>query len=467
MQFFKNHPKFLSVISFGILWNTFSYYGIQTVLILYLIHTFHYSINTSYSLYGAFLAFNFAMPILGGVVADKWLGCKQAIILGASFNIVGNILLMFQLHYLFSLGLATMLLGSGLYISSLAAVVGTLYKTKDPKKEKAYTIYYISTNAGGAFAPILYGAVIYFFGWHWIFLCNVIAVGWGLLFFLNNLKKFPDQKVIYPKINFKKNIITIVLLVMIIIGMALLFFFYAVISWVILGLFIAGFFYVFTVISGRSGTTKKHLSSLVFLSVFCSFYYITALQTGSTIILFIQQRINEGIIPTHLPASVFNTLYCFFVILLLPVSTITWNTLAKHNIMLSPAQKVALGILFAALALAMFAISSLGYFTIFSILLGYLFLSAGELILAPAVYTAISDLSPNDMKSTMMGTWMLFIAIGGYLSGILAKITHFVTVTFLPHIPLYFAEFSIITLFTFIVAMLAFALAPKLTDMMT
>ena len=127
MQPSKNLSKLLFVTAFGAMWNTFSYYGTQTILVLYVMHVFKLSSTDSYLLYGAYTAFIFSTPLLGGIIADKWLGCKYTIVIGAVLNIIGNLLLISMNRSIFSLGLAATLIGSGLYKSNMSNLFGTFY----------------------------------------------------------------------------------------------------------------------------------------------------------------------------------------------------------------------------------------------------------------------------------------------------------------------------------------------------
>lgn len=466
MRLFAQHPKSFWIIAFGIMWNTFSYYGTQTILVLYLMHVFQLNRTNSYLLYGAYAAFIYATPLLGGVIADKWIGCKHAVIVGALLNIVGNLMLISVHRPLFSLGLAAALVGSGCYKSNMSSLVGSLYIEGNAKKENAYTLYYLAINVGGTLAPLIYGAVIFFASWHLVFLCNVLAIAIGLLLFLTNLNHFPLEKL---NISLKKNYypsLAALVIIFALLMISFVFYFFSFINFVISILFLLSLVYTISVLFKYVGKVRRQLLALIVLNFFSIFYYAVGLQIGTTITLFIQQKINDGTINFHLPASTFSTLYCLFVLLLAPIMTFCWHSLKKRRIVPSPMAKLSIGLVLAAVAIAIFALAALTNFIISGTLFGYLFLSAGELVMAPAIYTAISDLAPNEMKSTMMGSWMLFIAFGGYLSSILATAVHLFAEKFPLSHSMYFTEFAIMAVFTLIIAVISMLIIPKVKRMM-
>ena len=455
-----NHPKELWILSFGKIWDTFSYFGTQTVLALYFIHIFKLNQRESYTIYGAYAAFAFSMPILGGIVSDNSLGSKNSLAVGIILNIVGNIVLMSLNRYLFCLGLATSLIGSGFYKSNSTYLVGSLYKTNDLRKESAFTWFYLSINIGGSLAPLIYGLAIHYFGWRYGFLCSAIGISVGGLWYLRSWDAFETRTSqilsLARKAYFSVGIVLLCLL------LSLPFYFSSYINKTVLGIFLSGITYIVISIFRYTGTQRKNLKILLVLSFFAMFYFAAGLQIGTTVTLFIQYKINEGAISTKLPASTFSMLYSLFVVIFVPISIAVWQKLEGHSVFLSPITKLTLGIGFATIGMVTFATASVSSFSIVFIVLGYLFLSIGELVLTPAIYTAVSNLSPKGMKNTMVGGWLLFVAIGSYLSSILANLAHRFSEKVNFHTK-FLGEFSFIALFTFIILLILILLTPRLS----
>ena len=455
-------PKQFWVLAFGEIWNTFSYYGTQTILALYFIHVFHFTRSESYLLYGAYAAFAYSLPLLGGIVADRWLGSRNTLFLGAALNIGGNLLLMSFGHYWFCLGLATSLVGSGLYKSTSTHLVGTLYPEGDIKKEAAFTWLYLAVNVGGTLGPLAYGFAAYSLGWNFGFLFSALGILISLLWFLYNW----NNNEISKPLSATGKIFLYVIILASCLFFSIPFYIPKIINPLIFIMFIVGIIYLLSMITRYTLEERRHLWVLLLIGFFGMFYFAAGLQIGTTITLFIQDAIQKGLIKTQLPASTFSTLYPLFVLLLAPFFTYLWHRLKTKGITPSAPAKLALGMILATIGISAFACASLTKFIILGIIIGNLMLSAGELVLTPAVYTAVSNLSPPGMKNTMMGCWLLFIALGSYLSSVLASAAQQITrITFFSQ-PAHFGEFVFIAVFTLSVVLVLSLLTPRLSKMM-
>lgn len=454
------HPKPLWILAFGRFCDTFSYYGTQTILVLYLIHTFNLSRSDSVLLYGAYTAFLYCTPILGGIIADKWLGGRNGLLSGGILHIAGNLLLMLTNRYWFCLGIVTSLIGSGLYKSTSAHLIGSLYPSGDSRKEGGFTWVYLAQNVGGTLAPFVYGLVVYSVGWNIGFLCSAVLVAFDLIWFLSNWSVWPiNAKAVFSKLIYP----AIVLLCFL---FSIPFFFLPILNSVLIVLFILAFVYLITRVFRYHGAERKRLSALLIMGFFALFYFAVGLQIGSTVTLFIQNKIHQGVIQTELPASVFSALYCFLVVALAPIVTFIWSQLKKRGIIFSLVSKIMVGIFLGAIGILWFAFGGITNLVYTSIILGNLFLSAGELVLTPASFAAISDTAPDDMKSTMIGGWYFFVALGGYCSSLFANVSHHLA-NYLPfqHLP-YVGDFIVISIFTLLMALGLFLLSPTLNRMM-
>jgi POT family proton-dependent oligopeptide transporter len=457
-------PKSFWVLSFGELCSSFSYYGTHTILILYCMHTFGLAQSESYLLYGAYAVLAYSLPLLGGIVADRWLGTKNTVILGSALNILGNLLLTFPQHYLFCLGLTTSLVGSGLYKSSATHLIGTLYQEGDnKKKETGFTVLYLFINIGAALSPLVYGLIIYVAGWNFCFLFSAIIISIATILFLRNAQLYLSSLELVKKSNPVFVCFGIFLLCLF---LSLLFYKLIMMNVFIFLIFTGGIIYLLTAIKKYQDQDKRHLIALLWISFFSIFYFAASLQIGSTVTLFIQHHIQLGDIHTQLPASIFTSFYPLFVLLLAPFFTYTWHRLDKKGISVNAPTRLVIGMLLAVLGISAFAFASTTSFVLTGVLVGNLLLSAGELAIVPAIYTAVSNLSPVGMKNTMMGCWFLSVALGGYLSGVLAEVSYLVIQMPVFHQAAYFGQFIFIAGFTFIVAVIVAMVAPKLSKMM-
>lgn len=454
------HSKPLWILSFSGLTNTFSYYGTQTFLVLYLLHIFHLSQSESYLFYGGYVALIFSLPVLGGIIADRMIGHRDALIFGCVLTMCGNILLACPARPVFCLGLATVIIGSALFKSSMMYLVGDLYKAGDHHKESGFTILYLAGNLGGLIGPIVYGFTAYHIGWHWAFLSSAVFISISLCLFISCF----DITTPAMHKSSKRKIFVYSLVVTGCFLLSIPFYFPGILNPLIALIFIASLSYFSLMLKKQRRADRQRLLALFVMGFFGMFYYAVGMQIGTSITLFIQEKIEAGVIRTHLPASVFSSLYTLFVIVLAPVFTYLWVFLKKRKVHLFAPQKLVMGIMLAAFGIASFAMATSSAHVLFYIVLGNILLSAGELVLAPSIYTAISDYGPAGMKSTMMGYWLLFVALGSYFSIVLARLANVLAHSVFAGVD--YGGFMISAIFTIGIALILLMLIPKLNKML-
>lgn len=451
------HPAALWVLAFGRAWDTFSYFGTQTILVLYLTHVFGMGRDESYLLYGAYAAFSYMLPIVGGVIADRWIDSRWVLLLGSLLQISGNVLLMLPMRYGLSLGLAMTLVGTGLYKGNSSQLVGALYRQGDVKKESGFALLYFAINVGGALGPLIFGLVVYRFGWYYGFLCSALGVCIGVLCLLRHWHLLPAAKQHKPLAVRHFHFFGVALMSFCLL-LSVAFYWLVALNMLLWLAFVIGFLYLAVTIYQQEHVLRQRLWIVPMLGLFSMCYYAIGLQTGITITLFIQQKIQQGNIALSLPASTFNALYCLFVLLLTPLSILFWRQLRLYGVVLSALHRLAMGLLLAAFGMAAFAVAANTSWILSGILTGYLLLSAGEVVLTPAVYTAISDSSPEHLKSTMMGAWTLFVGLGGYLSSVLADMANWIAAR-TDFSSVYFGEFLFIMMVALVAATACMTLA--------
>jgi len=428
---FSNQPKGLFLLTFGELCERFGYYGNQMLLVLYLTKIFFLSDNQSYTFYGAYAAFAYALPVLGGILADRVIGLRKAIILGLTFLIIGNLLLAFPSFNTFCLGLAFSLCGIGLYKANSASAVGVLYKNDDPQKEVGYTIFYTGFNIGATLGPIIYSILIYKAGWHAGFIFSAVILTSNLLLFIykisKNLKlsKSTDQK----KLNTLATHIFIYLSItaIIVVINLLLTHTAALNNFISIFFFLTVIYLLRAAIKLNKQDSKKVIAILILL-FFCIFFFAASFQVGSSINLFINRNVNRVIFGWEIPTLIFTSLYPLAVIILAPFFSKLWLVLAGKGKNFSVPSRISIGLIFASLGFISFGLSTFSvtnnfalHYPLTFIIIGNLCLGAGELCIAPTIFTSISQFSPAALRSTMMGAFFLFAAFGGYISSILAK----------------------------------------------
>ncbi|HEX8262154.1 MAG TPA: peptide MFS transporter [Allosphingosinicella sp.] len=215
---FLGHPKGLAYLAFTEAWERFSYYGMQALLVLYLVNyllkpehvgsvAFFDSFRTLYggldgqplasAIVGTYFASVYLTPILGGFLADRVLGKRRTILLGAVTMALGHFLMAFEASFLFAL--LCLILGSGMFKGNIASQVGSLYKAEDLRRADAFQIFYLGINAGVIAAPLIVGTLGEKYGWHWGFGAAGVGMLISLVIYLAGQKYLPREHFDVPQ----------------------------------------------------------------------------------------------------------------------------------------------------------------------------------------------------------------------------------------------------------------------------
>jgi len=211
---FFGHPKGLGYLAFTEAWERFSYYGMQTLLVLYMVKylllpghvegiagfepfrtlPFYRGLEgqpLASAIFGTYAACVYLTPILGGLLADKVLGKRRTVLLGAVTMALGHFLMAFEASFLFAL--ACMVLGAGMFKGNIASQVGALYKPEDLRRADAFQIFYLGINAGVIASPLIVGTLGEKVGWHWGFGAAGVGMLIGLAIYLSGQKYLPAE----------------------------------------------------------------------------------------------------------------------------------------------------------------------------------------------------------------------------------------------------------------------------------
>ena len=179
------HPPGLFVLFFAEMWERFSYYGMRALLVLYIIKGFlNRSDADAYAIYGAYAGLVYATPFIGGMLADRLLGARRAVILGGLLMAAGHLTMTIESELPFFAALSLLIVGNGFFKPNISAIVGTLYPDDSPKRDGGFTIFYIGINLGAAMSPLLCGYVGENYGWHYGFGLATIGMLVGLAIFV-------------------------------------------------------------------------------------------------------------------------------------------------------------------------------------------------------------------------------------------------------------------------------------------
>jgi len=436
MEEHRGQPKELWILFIVEMWERFSYYGMRSLLIFYTTKNLLFGDEKSYAIYGAYASLVYLTPVFGGIVADRIIGYRKGITIGALLMALGHFCMAVEKEPFFYLALALLIIGNGFFKPNMSTIVGKLYGPNDPRRDGGYTIFYMGVNVGAAISPIACGIVGEKFGLNWGFTLAGFGMVTGLLIFLAAQKKFahiadpPDpaalKRQILPGIN--KEMLVYIGAAIAIALMWKLIQMTGLVGWILIifggGMFVAMFLY-----SLKQEAVGRHrmwvaLGLTALGIVFWSFFE----QAGSSLNLFADRNVDKVVMGMEIPAPVMQSINPIFIILLGPIFAWMWVALDLRKLNPSIPLKFGLGILqlglgFVALFYGAYISRVTGEVPLFWLVLGYLLHTTGELCLSPVGLSMISKLAPAKMGAMMMGIWYLSSAFAQYAAGMIAQLT--------------------------------------------
>ena len=437
MEVEKGHPKGLYVLFFTEMWERFSYYGMRALLIFYCTDTFLFGDQKSYAIYGSYTALVYLTPVFGGFIADRFLGYKRSIIVGASLMALGHFCMAIETQTVFYLALALLIVGNGFFKPNMSTIVGELYHENDPRRDAGYTVFYMGVNLGGALAPIATGFVGKAFGWHWGFTLAGIGMVGGLINFLYAKDRFkgigdppaPDKltQPVFGNMN-RQMLIWVGAAVSVAVCWKLIQM-PAVVGYLLTTVGVIVFAGLLLYSFVRCEGIVRHrmwvaLTLMAFSVVFWAFFE----QGGSSLNLFAERNVNKVVFGWAVPAPVLQAINPIYILLFGGVFASLWINLGRIGREPTIPLKFGLGILqlgagFAAWYYGAVLAQDDGIVAFAWLALGYLLYTTGELCLSPVGLSMITKLSPRGITGMMMGTWYLSISFAQYAAGMIAQLT--------------------------------------------
>lgn len=429
-----NQPKNLYGISFIELWERFGFYIVQALLVLFLTKSRHLSDSQSYDIYSAFSALIYATPIVGGYLADRFLGFRRAIILGGILFTLGYFGLATTNNFLFFPSLALLLCGNGFFKSCISTLVGTLYEENDPRRDGGYTIFYMGINIGAFLGPLIGAPIADAYGWGYGFATGGIGMLIGLAFIGPVFKKLgnhglpPDAKYLHAKVFLglsREHLIWLGTLFAIVF-FSILFYYARIVNHAFnfFALFIGIAILIMTLRYEREQRNK--MLAFLILTVFAILFWAIYVQSWTSLTLFTEKITDRHFFNWIIPTAMFQSVNPFFIVALTPVLTFLWVKTSGTRFELSTPGKFALA-MFAMSAgylifpLALHFAPSDGLISMSWLNLSYFLQTFGELCLSPIGLSMVIGLTPVNIRGMMMGIWFLSNAIAYSLGDSLAN----------------------------------------------
>jgi len=443
---FFGHPWGLSTLFFTEMWERFSYYGMRALLTLYMTSKLvdgGLGFTESYAgaIYAMYVSSVWYLPLIGGWLADKFLGARRAVLIGGIVIACGHYSMAIDSLPTFYAALILIALGTGLLKPNISTMVGQLYAPEDKRRDAGFSIFYMGINLGAFISPFVTGFLAqsnFFKGvitrlglnpahsWHWGFAAAGVGMTFGVIQYLLGGKRLRDaglrqEKTVTAKAGGGLDILTIILSV---VGAVIGAFFgykydagwVSVPFWTVCGYFVG---YLGGTTRLLKGDELKRVLVIFILVIFSVIFWMTYEQAGSSMTLFADRLTRNAVFGWTFPSSWWQSVPAIFVIILAPIFAFIWQKMGDRQPS-SPA-KFAFGLLFAGIAFAVItfaaSLTGAGRVSPWWLVVVYFIQTMGEMCLSPVGLSTISRLSPVRMVGLMMGVWFLSISIGSYIAG--------------------------------------------------
>ena len=445
------HPRGLYVLFLTELWERFSYYGMRALLILYLTKHFLFGDKEGGLIVGSYAALVYAMPVIGGMIADRYLGFKKAITFGAILLVCGHFGMAFEgpaaervMHegetivqrdgiytQIFYFSLALIIVGVGFLKANISSIVGQLYGVDDPRRDAGFTIFYMGINLGALVATLLCAYLGETYGWRYGFGLAGIGMLFGLATFLRGSRHLqglgepPDRSELAAPIigSLSKEFAIYGIGIVVVAGI-----------WQLmqrtgeLGLLLSGFgsivvaWIVWFSLSRCTPIERDRMLVMLVLMILSVFFWALFEQAGSSLTLFTDRNVDMGEVFT---AGMFQSLNPFYIIVLAPVFAWIWVRLSQKGLEPSTPAKFGLGVLQVGLGFAILVYGAAqagpdGKVAVIWLALMYLLHTTGELCLSPVGLSMVTKLSVARVGGMMMGVWFLSSSFAAYVAGMIA-----------------------------------------------
>jgi proton-dependent oligopeptide transporter, POT family len=447
---FLGHPRGLFVLFFAEMWERFSYYGMRAILIFYLMQHWLYARPDAYVVYGAYTALVYITPVIGGYLADRYIGQRKAVQYGAILLVIGHGLMAFEgpppepgmsaetmqssfYMNIFWLALAFIIMGVGFLKANISAIVGQLYGEADPRRDPAFTIFYMGINLGAALGALLVGFLGETYGWKWGFgaagvgmLLGLIVFVWGRPALLGRGEARDPEALRRPVAGIPMEWVVYISGIVGVVAVFFLIQYQDVVGW-LLGLcgaaVLAYFLYEASVKLDK--VSRDRIFAAMFLIALQPLFWALFEQAGSSLNVYTDEQVDRNLLGWEVPASMFQSINAIYIVLLGPVFAYLWLWLAKRNLEPSTPAKFGLGLiqLGAGFLVLVLGAAAGGPTPVIFIFLIYLLHTTGELCLSPVGLSAMTKLAPSRLIGLLMGAWFLASAGGNYIGGLIAHAT--------------------------------------------
>jgi POT family proton-dependent oligopeptide transporter len=433
------HPRGLFVLFYAEMWERFSYYGMRALLILYLTKFWLFGDGKANLIYGAYTSLVYITPVLGGWLADRYLGQRKAVLFGGILLAFGHLLMAVEGQHgiadplvkqadpminVFWLALSFIIVGSGFLKANISVIVGQLYRLTDVRRDGAYTIFYMGVNVGSALGTILVGYLGETIGWAYGFGLAGIGMVCGLIIFvlgkpaLRGRGEPPEPaRLAAPAIGVRLETLLYAVGVLAVVVIWALIQYQNLIGGLLLVSGVALLGYVLVEAFRHERETRDRLFAVLFLILLEPVFWGIYEQSGGSFNLFTDRFVDRGGVPT----SLFQSINPIYIVILGPIFAWLWTALGKRGLEPSTPAKFGLGLVQVGLSFLVLVwggeMMGGALMPVILVFLLYLLQTTGELCLSPVGLSAMNRLAPRYMASLIMGAWFFATAGGEFMAG--------------------------------------------------
>jgi proton-dependent oligopeptide transporter, POT family len=426
------HPKGLYMLFFAEMWERFSFYGMRAILIFYLVQHWLFSQGEGNLILGAYGAMVYVTPVLGGWLADRYLGQRKAVLFGGILLAFGHLFMAIEGEggqadpalNVFWLALALIIVGSGFLKANISVMVGQLYKRTDTRRDAAYTIFYMGINVGAAAGSILVGYLGLVVGWSYGFGLAGIGMVIGLIVFVlgrKALRGAGEAPALLPR---NKEFAIYGAGLAAVAVMWVLMQYRDVIQTLLIVSGVALLGYVLYQAFKLPKEPRERIFAILFLIALNPLFWGLFDQAPGSLNLYTDQYVDIG----NVPAAIFQSINPIYIILFAPLFAMLWQWLGKRGLEPSAPAKFALALFQVGAGFLVFVWGANAYGAaamtpVVFVFLIYLLHTTGELCLSPVGLSAMNRLAPSFMASLIMGAWFYMTAVGSFVAGKIGEAT--------------------------------------------
>jgi proton-dependent oligopeptide transporter, POT family len=437
-----SHPKGLSMLFFAEMWERFSYYGMRAILLLFMIAPLAIGgmgmdQKLAAQIYGNYTMASYLVCILGGYLADNFIGARRAVLIGGFIITAGHFTLAIASTPSFYLGLILVALGTGLLKPSISTLVGGLYARGDYRRDAGFSLFYMGINLGAFASPLVVGwlaqseefkALLLSWGfdplhsWHWGFGAAGVGMIFGMWTYLRRLKLIehighaPDRETPRPW----AQLLMVALGTVVLLGLMIASDYFAWINPLVYALPVVGVIYFGLM---KKDEESHRIAAILVFFIAAIIFWAVFEQAGSSLTLFADELTHNEIAGWAFPSSWFQSVNSLFILALAPLFAWGWVRWGARQP--SVPSKFVLGLVFLGISFLLLVpaaqLTASGKVSPWWLIAVYFLQTLGELCLSPVGLSTMSKLAPAKLAGLIMGLWFLGTALGNKLAGVLAE----------------------------------------------